>query len=264
MSTTLHEPVPAFLTPAEIEEFRSRLCKEAERQFVDCGVAEVSMRTLSKALGCSATTAYRYFENKDEILSEVRAAIMNRVCAMLEDIGGRGLGGAEWAHEHTRSFIDFAFKEPNAYRLIYDFGMPDAFRYEALQKANERSIQVRTAYVRRLIAEGHLEGDEITLGYMYFSVLHGLLMLRATGRPPSTREEFDRTCQTALRLVTRGARSTTDLVLELGMEGDPALQQEWPARPPALAGNATSITGLPPRRRAKAKAANATVRRGTI
>lgn len=247
--------MPAYLTPAEINEFRTRLCKEAERQFIQYGVAEVSMRSLAKALGCSATTPYTYFENKEEIVAEVRAAIMNRVCAMLEAIADRGLGGAEWAREHTRAFIDFAFAEPNAYRLIYDFGMPDALKYEALQKANVRSIEVRTAYVRKLIAEGYVKGDATTLGYLYFSILHGLLMLRATGRPASTREAFDRTCQAALKLITRGARETADLSVDLGTEGDTASRSKKAARA------RTPVAESPLRRRAQARAAGAAARK---
>lgn len=254
--------MPAYLTPAEIEEFRSRLCKEAERQFIERGVAEVSMRTLARALGCSATTPYTYFENKEEILAEVRAAILNRVCAMLEGIEAKGLGGAEWAREHTRVFIDFAFEEPNAYRLIYDFAMPDSSKYEALQKANQRSIKVRTAYVRKLVEEGYLKGDPTTLGYLYFSALHGLLMLRATGRPDSSREQFDRTCQTALKLITRGARGTADLTLDLGTEGDPAPMKKTRSRPSASTDAlATSTVRSPLRRRAQARAADSAARK---
>lgn len=222
--------MPAFLTDSEIKDFRSRLCEEAERQFVELGVAEVSMRSLAKALGCSATTPYTYFENKDEIVAEVRAAILNRVCAMLEEIAARGLGASQWAREHTRAFLEFAFKEPNAYRLIYDLDMPESEKYQSLKKANARSIQVRTAYVEKLIAEGYVQGDATTLGYLYFSAMHGLIMLRMTGRPASTPEEFNQTCQAALKLITRGAKESADLALNLGTEGHAPMRQKKPAQ----------------------------------
>lgn len=222
--------MPAFLTDSEIKDFRLRLCEEAERQFVELGVAEVSMRSLAKALGCSATTPYTYFENKEEIVAEVRAAILNRVCATLEEIATRGLAAAQWAREHTRAFLDFAFKEPNAYRLVYDLDLPDSAKYLSLKKANARSVQVRTAYVEKLIAEGYVQGDAVTLGYLYFAAMHGLIMLRMTGRPASSPEEFNQTCQAMLKLITRGARESSDLALNLGTESNPSIRQKKTAQ----------------------------------
>lgn len=212
--------MPTPLTDEEIREFRSRLREEAERQCVQFGVTAVSMRTLAKALGCSATTPYTYFENKEEIIAEVRAGIMNRVCEMLETIASKRLGAADWAREHTRSFIDFAFNEPNAYRLIYDLSMPDVSKYPPLAEANARSVKVRTAYVKQLIAEGYLQGDPTTLGYLYFAAVHGLIILRMTGRPASTRAKFDRTCQAVLKIITRGAQGSAVQPLDLGSEAE--------------------------------------------
>lgn len=212
--------MPTPLTESEIDGFRLRLIEEAERQCLRDGVEAVSMRSLAKALGCSPTTPYTYFENKEEIIAEVRAALLNGVCEMLEEISARGLNAADWARSHTKAFIDFAFNEPHAYRLIYDFYLPDVDKYPALARANARSVQIRTAYVKQLIAEGYLKGDPTSLGFLYFAAVHGLIVLRMTGRPASTREQFDKTCHEFLGMLTRGARGALDFVLDLGVEGE--------------------------------------------
>src|SRR5262245_35565641 len=117
--------MPVTLTESEIYDFRSRLCAEAERQFAEHGVEAVSMRSLTKAMGCSATTPYRYFQNKEEILAAVRASILDRVSDMLEAVGRGQRDGASWARAHRKAFVDFAFNEPEAYRLIYDLYQPE-------------------------------------------------------------------------------------------------------------------------------------------
>jgi AcrR family transcriptional regulator len=232
--------MPTPLTEAEIDDFRLRLCQEAERQCLQDGVDAVSMRSLAKGLGCSATTPYTYFENKDEIIAEVRAALLNRVCALLEEIAERGLGAAEWARVHTKAFIDFAFKEPHAYRLIYDLDLPNVDKYPTLALANARSVRIRTAYVRQLIAEGYLKGDATSLGYVYFAAVHGLIVLRMTGRPASTRAQFDKTCHEFLKLLTRGTRGSRELMLDLGAEGEGATPKKRKAPPAAHSASKTS------------------------
>ncbi|MGH8784998.1 MAG: TetR/AcrR family transcriptional regulator [Cupriavidus necator] len=199
--------MPTPLSASEISDFRARLCAEAERQFAEHGVAAVSMRSLAKALGCSATTPYRYFKNKDEILAAVRAVILDRASAKLEAVGRVQTDAISRARAHTKAFVDFAFDEPNAYRLVYDLYQPDEAHYPELVRANARSVRVMTGYVEQLIAEGYLQGDPESLGYLYFAAVHGLIVLRMTGRPSCTREEFDRNCREILRLITRGVRA---------------------------------------------------------
>ena len=199
--------MPTPLSASEISDFRARLCAEAERQFAEQGVEAVSMRSLAKALGCSATTPYRYFKNKDEILAAVRAVILDRASAMLEAVGRGQSDAVSRARAHTKAFVDFAFEEPNAYRLVYDLYQPDEAQYPELVRANARSVRVMTGYVEQLIAEGYLQGDPDTLGYLYFAAVHGLIVLRMAGRRPSTREEFDSNCREILRLITRGVRA---------------------------------------------------------
>ncbi len=196
--------MPTPLSEEEIQDFRDRLCKEAERQFRKDGVEAVSMRSLTKALGCSATTPYRYFKNKDEILAAVRVAILNRLCERMEAL--RQDDAVAWTRIHMQTFVDFAFDEPEAYRLVFDLYQPDMRDYPDLVKAEQRALRMNYGYVEKLIEDGYLEGDAEELGYMFFAELHGLIVLRMTGRPASTREEFDAKCSRYFSWITAGVR----------------------------------------------------------
>ena len=110
---------------------------------------------------------------------------------------------------HTKVFVDFAFNEPNAYRLVFDLYQADEATFPEMARANARSVKVSAGYVERLIAEGHLEGDPEHMGYLYFAALHGLIVLRMSGRHACTREQFDRNCRQIIRLITQGSRSTS-------------------------------------------------------
>ena len=164
------------------------------------------MRSLAKALGCSATTPYRYFENKEAILAAVRASILERVCDMLEAVGRDQPDSVAWARAHTQAFVDFAFDEPHAYRLVYDLYQAENAQSPELLRANARSDRVMREYVEQLVAEGHLEGDPAELAYLYFATVHGLIGFRMTGRPFGTRDAFDKKLRHCLRLMTQGVR----------------------------------------------------------
>lgn len=194
--------MPAFLTETEIEVFRTRLREEAERQFLSTGFDAVSMRSLTKALGCSPTTPYRYFKNKNEILASVRAAILNRICEKLE--ATECDDPREWTARHLKTFVDFAFDESNAYRLVFDLFQSNEADYPEMVLANARAVLTNRKYVERLVDDGYLDGDPEKLAYMYFAELHGLIVLRMTGRPMTTRQEFDERCRACFAMMTKG------------------------------------------------------------
>src|SRR5262249_25655695 len=135
----------------------------------------------------------------------VRASILDRVSDRLETVGRGQTDGAAWARAHTKAFLDFAFDEPDAYRLIYDLYQPEGSRVPELVQATTRSNRLMVAYVEKLVEDGYVFGDAATLGYQYFAAVHGLIGLRMTGRVTTTRAEFDRSVRRILRLITAGA-----------------------------------------------------------
>jgi len=77
-------PVPRILSDADVAAFRERLCEAAARLFVERGRQGFHMRELASQLGVSAMMPYRYFKDRDEILSVVRARAFRRFADQLE------------------------------------------------------------------------------------------------------------------------------------------------------------------------------------
>ncbi|MFY2560645.1 TetR/AcrR family transcriptional regulator, partial [Corallococcus terminator] len=67
------------LTESEVAEFRARAVAAAEQLFAEHGVDGMTMRGLANMLGCSPMTAYRYFENQEHLVSEVRTSAFWRL-----------------------------------------------------------------------------------------------------------------------------------------------------------------------------------------
>jgi len=196
--------VPRNLSDDEVMAFRDRLCQVAERRFAERGADGVSMRQLAEELGCSATTPYRYFADKDAILAAVRAAAFDRFAAALEAAGARPGSSRARSRAVGEAYVRFAFDEPNAYRLMFDLTQPDEARYPELAAAGARARRTMRAHLEALIADGLMTGDAETLGYVFWAALHGLVVLQLAGKLGGA-PDFATLYKTMNQLFARGA-----------------------------------------------------------
>jgi AcrR family transcriptional regulator len=198
--------VPRNLSDAEVTEFRERLCRVAEQRFAAHGVDGVSMRQLAQELGCSATTPYRYFRDKDEILAAVRAAAFDRFAAALEAAAEtRGRSSAK-ARAVGDAYIRFAFAEPDAYRLMFDLSQPGDARFPDLARASARARRTMQAYIEELVRDGVLQGDPRLLGYVFWAGMHGLVVLHLAGKLPAA-PDFRTLHAAMMTLLTKGSQA---------------------------------------------------------
>lgn len=169
------------LTDEEVAEFRANVCRVAEVLFARHGVEGVTMRQIAGELGCSSTTAYRYFTNKEEILAAVRAAAFNRFCEVIEAATRSSRDPRKSAHNVGQAYLGFALENPDAYRMMFDVSQAAVTGNAGLTEALARARRSMVAYVTPLIDAGILQGEPQVLGQMLWAAAHGLVMLRLSG-----------------------------------------------------------------------------------
>ena len=196
--------MPKTLSPADIAAFRSKLCEIAEKLFAAHGPDGVTMRQLADAMGVSSMTPYRYFEDKDAILAAVRTAAFNRFAAAMEAALERSIaaaGSAETAKARAKpakgaaaaaadyggnAYLDFALSNRAAYRMMFDVDQPTAEKYPDLVAAMDRARATMGAGLRVLAGQGRFKGDVEQAAHIYWSAMHGPVMLELAGllQPP--------------------------------------------------------------------------------
>ena len=171
----------AALSRDEIEAFRSRALEAAEELFAEGGVAGVTMRALSKALGCSPMTAYRYFDNQEHLMAALRAQAFGRLALSQR-------AAAEATEEPLArikalrlAYIRFAIDEPHAYQLMFSFRPPREPRPELDASARESFAHLLEAS-KEAVASGVLEGDGERLAHLLWAELHGLVSLHVADK----------------------------------------------------------------------------------
>lgn len=176
--------MPRVLTQSDVADFRERLCAAAERLFAEKGPDAVTMRQLAAALGVSPMTPYRYFRDKDDILAAVRTNGFNRFAEALE----RAREGAEGARAKAaavgEAYVNFAFRHPHTYKLMFDLNQPTDSAHPELMAAGRRARETMTAWVKDQIAEGAMAGDPDVIGAMFWAAAHGVIVLEMAGKLP--------------------------------------------------------------------------------
>ena len=174
--------MPRVLSDEAVGEFREKLVDAAERLFAQHGLEAVTMRQLAAALGVSPMTPYRYFADKDAILTAVRTRAFNRHAEALElAFEGGGANTVERANAVGRAYLDFALGHPEAYKLMFDIKQPNEAAHPELVAAGERSRAMMTAHLKAMIDSGVLKGDPDLIGHMFWSALHGAIQLQLAG-----------------------------------------------------------------------------------
>ena len=176
--------MPRVLTDEAVGEFRERLIDAAERLFARQGLEAVTLRQLAAEVGVSPMTPYRYFADKDAILAAVRARAFNRHAAALEaayEAAGGEAAPAATGEAVCAAYVEFAFAHPEAYKLMFDISQPTEADYPELVAAGDRSRRTMTRHLEAMAAAGQFDGDPGLVGHMFWSALHGPIMLSFSG-----------------------------------------------------------------------------------
>ncbi len=180
--------MPRIITPGIIAEFRRRLCVAASELLAERGIEGFSMREVAKRVRVSPMTTYRYFRDKNDILSELRddafSRLTERLRAATASINSLCEATMALAHAYSR----FAQEEPVHYRLMFDLLGNTSSSGPSVQESLLRSAIHE--HVELLVAMGVINGDPDVLAQVFWSTLHGVTALHLTQRIPN--DDLDR------------------------------------------------------------------------
>ncbi len=171
-----------MLSDHEIQGFRDRLVEAATRLIADRGYAALTLRSLARELGCSPTTPYRYFRDRDEIFAAVRAAAYREFAEAQEAAIRPGQTPLERLVALGRAYLEFAVQRPNAYRLQFQLSQPDVDAYPELRECELRAWQPLASAVAWAVEEGTLAGEPLVLAHIFWCAAHGLVTLHLAGK----------------------------------------------------------------------------------
>lgn len=171
--------MPEALTEERIADFRQRICGEAVSQFVRHGVDKVSMRSLAKAMGYSATALYSYYRNKEEILAAARTACLRELCQRLEAALSLTDDPDACCVAFIGAYLNYAERSRPHYQLAFDLHQPPSARFPELTDVRTLLLRQFGRYIHFATPDGKPVPDN--LAPKAWAYLHGLMALSLSG-----------------------------------------------------------------------------------
>jgi AcrR family transcriptional regulator len=166
----------------EKQELRQTILDVAGELFVEQGYEHFSMRKVADRIGCSATTLYLYFRDKDDLLftivddgfiqfSQRLSQVVDETTDPLEQILMLGREYVAFGLEHA-VYYQLMFMQRTDFLLLSQEGesQPRVYAFQILEEAVQRAIDARLLHSDD--AEGYSD--------LLWGMVHGLVSLAIT------------------------------------------------------------------------------------
>ncbi|HLL75377.1 MAG TPA: TetR/AcrR family transcriptional regulator [Pyrinomonadaceae bacterium] len=194
----------------EKDDLRRRILDAAGELFLEHGYEGLSMRQIAERIGYSATTIYRYYEDKDDLLYAIVHDGFLRF--------GRQLAKAAQSSEDPRerlaalghAYIEFGLRNPVYYRMMFMQRSDFLFDSRAEQKGPMiDSFGVLRQSVEQAMESGALRrGDPETTSTVIWAVVHGITSLALAGAKRFNKKQVRESADLAMRMIRDGLGRT--------------------------------------------------------
>ena len=176
-------PAPTRVRTDPGVDLRRSILDEARGLLVRDGYEGLSMRKIARAVGCSATSIYLHFENKDTLTHTLIDEGMERLHDRLTAVGT----GAppERLDALCRAYVQFGLDHPEYYEVMFQLHPQRMERYPAdSYRRARRNIERFGEVLAAGAAEGTLTLDTTpeVASTVLWTALHGLVSLHLAER----------------------------------------------------------------------------------
>lgn len=145
------------------------------------GIDGISLRKTAKLMGCSSTAIYRYFDNKQDLMTALRARAFYLMQNQLEKAVKQKVPAIENLKRVGHAFLKAGQDRPELYELMF-FQFQNEYSnsyFEELSEAKKNCLNVCTAIVARAQQNGDLplHIDPLTAAHIFWINMHGLVSL---------------------------------------------------------------------------------------
>jgi AcrR family transcriptional regulator len=190
----------------EREDLRRRILDATGSLFLEQGYEGLSMRQIAERIGYSATTIYRYYEDKDDLLFAIVQEGFLRFGQALAEAAASSDDPRERLSALGHAYIGFGLKNPVYYRLMFMQRFDFLFESRAEQQAPMiDSFAVLRGAVEQAMQAGALRrGDPETTSVVIWSVVHGITSLAIAGAKQFNKKQVRESAELAMRMIGEG------------------------------------------------------------
>ncbi len=186
-------------------DLRRAILDRTRRMLVEVGYNNLSMRKIARSVGCSATSIYLHFENKDALLHALIDEGMEQLNASLQEVAASHTDPAERLEALSRSYVDFGLENPEYYEVMFMLHPERMARYpaEKYRRARRNLELFAEALGAGADAEQFDVADPAVAASVLWAALHGAVALLLAQRV-DVRFERDAFAETVVRHAIAG------------------------------------------------------------
>lgn len=185
---------------------KQRILEEARRVLEAEGYQALSTRRLAGALGCTATSLYLYFDNKEALLQALIAEGFEVLGTRLE-AATQGFDPERRPRALAEAYVAFGMEQPSWYELM--FLLPGQRLGGTYPPEKYRASRKHLHGLSRVLAEATdqqlSDADALAHATLLWSSLHGLISLLIAGRVDAALDQdllIERAIERAVPLPT--------------------------------------------------------------
>ena len=161
-----------------------KILRNARAMLLADGYRGLSMRKLATGVGCTATSIYLYFKNKDELIHSLIDEGIGHLYDRLRTAGQQAQSAQEKVNCLCRAYLDFGLENPEYYEIMFQLHPSHMARYPA--EKYRRARQNLQLFAEALAAREQRSGPPTTKDRLrantIWSNLHGAVSLVLAGR----------------------------------------------------------------------------------
>ena len=171
---------------------KQRILEEARRVLEAQGYQALSTRRLAKALGCTATSLYLYFDNKEALLQALIAEGFERLATRMQSAASDAAAELR-PRALAEAYVSFGLEQPTWYELM--FLLPGERLGGTYPPEKYRAGRMLLHELSELLAGANnpalSPADALAQATLLWSSLHGLVSLLIAGRVDAALDQSD-------------------------------------------------------------------------
>lgn len=180
------DPATAPARRAETDaDLRRVILDHARHLLVADGYEALSMRRIAGSVGCSATSIYLHFENKDALTHALISEGMDRLHDTLTDAADESDDPPDRLDALSRAYVRFGLDNPEYYEVMFQLHPERMARYPAEDyRRARRNVELFGETIEAGIADGSLAAPSPpdVASAVLWTALHGLVSLHLARR----------------------------------------------------------------------------------
>jgi AcrR family transcriptional regulator len=167
------------------EQVRAEVRAHAWDQIAEAGASALSLKAIAKRMGMTAPALYRYFDGRDELLTELILTAYRELAEAAEGASAAGVTPQDRLRRLALTLRRWALSNPQRYLLLYGTPVPG---YSAPPEATVLATRILAPVLAPFVAAeaGDPGGDQpvgvaLRRSVTFWTRLHGVLSLELAG-----------------------------------------------------------------------------------